>query len=291
MEKKQQLILLKIFSILLVLSFLFAHPPTVSARTVAELTNAPRRSCISLINEIRTSVTSFTNSVTTSLLATESFLTSTQQTISSSVLGVKDSLAFFPSLFKSARQTLEDFFEDQTVPPKKGSEPKLKLIKQEDVPSQGKKPLVTPTATPTPTPPRVQLTTTFGKIPTISSTYFTNLSGANLTNLNASNISAGTLHSDYFNALLDLGGGGSGDSYLRKDGTWKPIDTANVSGNFTVGGTGESLENSGFALGGNDLFVAGEAGIEGNVYTDGSITRFSFRERPPLIWRTPQPRP
>jgi len=183
MEKKQQLILLKIFSILLVLSFLFAHPPTVSARTVAELTNAPRRSCISLINEIRTSVTSFTNSVTTSLLATESFLTSTQQTISSSVLGVKDSLAFFPSLFKSARQTLEDFFEDQTVPPKKGSEPKLKLIKQEDVPSQGKKPLVTPTATPTPTPPRVQLTTTFGKIPTISSTYFTNLSGANLTNL------------------------------------------------------------------------------------------------------------
>jgi hypothetical protein len=33
----------------------------------------------------------------------------------------------------------------------------------------------------------------------------------------------------------------------------------------------ESIDNAGFALGGDDLFVAGMAGIEGNVYTDGTF--------------------
>ena len=38
-----------------------------------------------------------------------------------------------------------------------------------------------------------------------------------------------------------------------------------------VGATAETLANAGFVLGGDDLFVAGMAGIEGNVYTDGSF--------------------
>src|SRR6185503_13678592 len=33
----------------------------------------------------------------------------------------------------------------------------------------------------------------------------------------------------------------------------------------------ETLSNGGFSLGGDDLFVAGLAGIEGNIYTDGSL--------------------
>jgi DUF2075 family protein len=43
---------------------------------------------------------------------------------------------------------------------------------------------------------------------------------------------------------------------------------------LVVGGstsTTETLSNTGFTLGGDDLFVAGLAGVEGNVYTDGSF--------------------
>ncbi|MBU0667697.1 hypothetical protein KJ951_01165 [Patescibacteria group bacterium] len=50
-------------------------------------------------------------------------------------------------------------------------------------------------------------------------------------------------------------------------------ETGRFSGGegLLVGGTAETLDNSGFSMSGDDLFVAGMAGIEGNVYTDGSF--------------------
>ncbi|MFH1404962.1 MAG: hypothetical protein ABIH21_02585, partial [Patescibacteria group bacterium] len=45
-------------------------------------------------------------------------------------------------------------------------------------------------------------------------------------------------------------------------------------GDLIVGGStsrSETMENAGFTLGGDDLFVAGMAGIEGNVYTDAAF--------------------
>ncbi|MFZ5365021.1 MAG: hypothetical protein ACOZBH_02370 [Patescibacteria group bacterium] len=47
-----------------------------------------------------------------------------------------------------------------------------------------------------------------------------------------------------------------------------------VGANMIVGAStsaAETLANAGFAMNGNDLFVAGDAGIEGNIYTDGSF--------------------
>jgi len=41
--------------------------------------------------------------------------------------------------------------------------------------------------------------------------------------------------------------------------------------NLYVGATAETLDNAGFDFSGDDLFVAGEAGIEGNVYSDGEF--------------------
>ena len=41
--------------------------------------------------------------------------------------------------------------------------------------------------------------------------------------------------------------------------------------NLLVGGLAETLTNSSFATSGDDLFVAGMAGIKGNVYTDGEF--------------------
>lgn len=57
-----------------------------------------------------------------------------------------------------------------------------------------------------------------GKIPAISSTYFASLSGANLTNLNGSNISSGTINF----ARLGSGGGGS-TKFLREDNTYQDV--------------------------------------------------------------------
>ncbi|MBI4133103.1 hypothetical protein HY478_00665 [Candidatus Uhrbacteria bacterium] len=47
-----------------------------------------------------------------------------------------------------------------------------------------------------------------------------------------------------------------------------------IDANAVVGGSmsrTETLANAGFVMGGDDLFVAGLAGIEGNIYTDGSF--------------------
>lgn len=38
-----------------------------------------------------------------------------------------------------------------------------------------------------------------------------------------------------------------------------------------IGATSETLANTGFALDGDDLFVSGMAGVEGNIYTDGAF--------------------
>ena len=72
-----------------------------------------------------------------------------------------------------------------------------------------------------------------GKIPAISSTYFASLSGANLTTLNASNLSSGTV------ATARLGSGtASSATYLRGDGSWQAVATVpnmlSKTGNYTV---------------------------------------------------------
>ncbi|MDD5005099.1 MAG: polymorphic toxin-type HINT domain-containing protein [Candidatus Omnitrophica bacterium] len=58
---------------------------------------------------------------------------------------------------------------------------------------------------------------------TVTATAFSG-SGASLTSINADNISSGTLSTDRYNALTDLGGG-SGTDFLRKDGTWQTAIT------------------------------------------------------------------
>jgi len=71
-----------------------------------------------------------------------------------------------------------------------------------------------------------------------------NGSGAGLTNINASNISLGTLNNNRFNALSDLGGG-SGTTFLRKDGSWAtPTSTTYSAGNdLNLNGATFSLDN------------------------------------------------
>lgn len=83
-----------------------------------------------------------------------------------------------------------------------------------------------------------------GKIPAISSTYFASVSGANLTNLNGSNVSSGTVNF----ARLGSGGGGS-TKFLREDNTWQSagmrtvqlveatLNLTSLSGNITLGTT------------------------------------------------------
>ncbi|MBT7349974.1 MerR family DNA-binding transcriptional regulator, partial [candidate division WWE3 bacterium] len=60
-------------------------------------------------------------------------------------------------------------------------------------------------------------------------------------------------------------------------GTTNPSETLHVIGDFLasdnlfVGTNSETLSNTGFVVNGDDLFVAGMAGVEGNIYTDGSF--------------------
>ncbi|MBI2620952.1 MerR family DNA-binding transcriptional regulator [candidate division WWE3 bacterium] len=57
-------------------------------------------------------------------------------------------------------------------------------------------------------------------------------------------------------------------------GITAPSQQLTVNANAIIGSstaTTETLANSGFSLGGDDLFVAGSAGVEGNVYSDGSF--------------------
>jgi hypothetical protein len=71
-----------------------------------------------------------------------------------------------------------------------------------------------------------------GKVPAISSTYFASLSGANLTALNGSNISNGTV------AVARLGSGSpSAANFLRGDGAWTAVPlstTTSKVANYTA---------------------------------------------------------
>ena len=71
-----------------------------------------------------------------------------------------------------------------------------------------------------------------------------NGNGSAITNLNASNVNSGTLDNSRFNALSDLGGG-SGTTFLRKDGTWAnpPSNTYSAGNDLSLSGNTFSLEN------------------------------------------------
>jgi hypothetical protein len=47
--------------------------------------------------------------------------------------------------------------------------------------------------------------------------------------------------------------------------------TVNITGNLSVGGATETIANAGFVMNGDDQFVAGMLGVEGDIYTDGTI--------------------
>jgi len=143
--------------------------------------------------------------------------------------------------------------------------------------------------------------TTAGNIETTSGVFSGD--GSSITNLNASNIASGTLSTDRYSAYDDLTaegkiGASSGqlmpgdtdnwvdttgdtltgalyfaggtDYYVDNSGNakFKSLETA---GDINLGTGSETIDNTGFAMDGNDLFVAGMAGIEGNVYTDGAF--------------------
>ncbi len=73
---------------------------------------------------------------------------------------------------------------------------------------------------------------------------------------------------------LAVTNGGSGYSVrVNDDGTTTdstPI-VFDAAGNVLIGGTSESLANSSFTLGGEDLYVAGMVGFEGDIFTDGDL--------------------
>ena len=73
---------------------------------------------------------------------------------------------------------------------------------------------------------------------------------------------------------LSVANGGTGYSVrVNDDGTTTdstPI-VFDATGNVLIGGTAESLANGTFTLGGEDLYVAGMVGFEGDIFTDGDL--------------------
>lgn len=65
----------------------------------------------------------------------------------------------------------------------------------------------------------------------------------------------------------DVSGGTTNWAFYSPDAT---ADSAFLDDVF-IGGTSETLSNAGFILGGDDLFVAGMAGVEGSIYTDSGL--------------------
>ncbi len=66
----------------------------------------------------------------------------------------------------------------------------------------------------------------------------------------------------------------AGASDLRVGDDFEAVDDGFFGGDLVVGASTsatETLANAGFTLGGDDLFVAGMFGVEGNTYTDGSL--------------------
>jgi hypothetical protein len=101
---------------------------------------------------------------------------------------------------------------------------------------------------------------------------------------------------DFWLGVTEDAGGDDDDYFQIGDGTtpglnpFLTIDTAGKVGigttpaemlhvadniytedNLYVGSTSETLNNAGFALDGDDAFIAGMLGVEGNVYTDGAF--------------------
>ena len=55
-------------------------------------------------------------------------------------------------------------------------------------------------------------------------------------------------------------------------------DDVLVTGNITVGSSTETIDSDGgsFTLSGDDVFVADSLGVEGNIYTDSTATKYQF---------------
>ena len=74
-----------------------------------------------------------------------------------------------------------------------------------------------------------------------------------------------------------IGGAPGGSDITFTNGPYAlfvDLGTTRLDGDAIVGGGTsftETLSNAGFVMGGDDLFVAGLAGVEGNIYTDGSL--------------------
>jgi hypothetical protein len=74
------------------------------------------------------------------------------------------------------------------------------------------------------------------------------------------------------NAAFTYGSGATGD--LRIDDEIEVMGDGYIDNDLVVGASTSSTEtitNGSFSLGGDDLFVAGDAGIEGTLYIDGAI--------------------
>jgi hypothetical protein len=75
------------------------------------------------------------------------------------------------------------------------------------------------------------------------------------------------------NATFSYASGGVGD--LRVNDELEVLSDAFIDNDLVVGASTsstETLAHTSFSLGGDDLFVAGTAGIEGVIYTDGGLT-------------------
>jgi hypothetical protein len=113
-----------------------------------------------------------------------------------------------------------------------------------------------------------------------------NGSGTNITGIDADNISSGTISNSRFNALSDLGGG-SGNTFLRRDGTWanpQPSESSieqNIANDIDAGyvpyDNGSKLVSSGlytnglFGIGTDQTFAPLTLGSDVSGASDGHL--------------------
>ncbi len=78
-----------------------------------------------------------------------------------------------------------------------------------------------------------------------------------------------------YNYIVDLQG--TGDLQIQDGGitfaTFTDGGDLNLTNNFTVGSSTETIDNSAFLLNGNDAFIEGDLGVEGAIYTDHTETK------------------
>lgn len=111
-----------------------------------------------------------------------------------------------------------------------------------------------------------------------------NLSGTGIgTDISLQNTE--TIDNDTDDYITFTGAGGTDHDFriqLSDTGALMPaIDSATRSSiavleDWFVGGVTETISDIGFSPDGDDLFVAGTAGIEGNIYTDGTVDALDF---------------